>query len=74
MSVFRSSKQLSNVSSSGGCSSRSTQRWQTTNVSTHIITPSGARLQGNGMLYALLLFSIFSQVHFVNTKISLRGY
>lgn len=34
MLVFRSSKQLSNVCSSGGCSSRSTQQQQTT--STHI--------------------------------------
>lgn len=35
MLVFRSSKQLGNVCSSGGCSSRSTQRQQTT--STHHI-------------------------------------
>lgn len=65
MLVFRSSKQLRNVSSSGGCS-RSTQRWQTTNVSAHIITPSEGGLRGNGILYALLLF--FHVLCFINTE------
>lgn len=52
MLLCRSSKQLNNVSSSGGCSSRSTQRRQTR---THIMTPSETS-RGNGMIVAPLLF------------------
>lgn len=52
MLLFRSSKQLNNVSSSAACSSRSTQRWQTR---IHITTPSETS-QGNGMIVAPLLF------------------
>lgn len=53
--LFRSSKQLSSVSSSGGdCSSRSTQRRQTAGAQR--MTRSTARPQPTGTLCSLIMF------------------
>lgn len=70
--LFRSSKQLSNVSSSGGgCSSRSTQRRQTT--SAQIMTRSVARPQGSGTLCPLVVF-LFLLSQFYKHRTTHCGY
>lgn len=67
MSVFRSSKQLSNVCSSGGCSSRSTQRQQTTSAHIWHRHPNHKETKCLAIFY-------FSWVHFIVNKMSLRCF
>lgn len=71
MLVFRSSKQLSNVCSRGGCSSRSTQRQRTT--STHIWHRQPHHKETQCLLFStffILIVSILSSTKWAVVAIS----